>query len=812
MTNVLQDLRLALRQLHQSPGLSAAAILTIALGIGANVTIYSFAHAVLFRPLDVPDADRLVHVFERRESPGSFPLSLAEYPYYREAAGSFEALAAHYSTAPLHASIGGSPEALTGAVVTASYFDVLQIRPVVGRFFTAEEDRVRDRDAVAVISYGSWQRHFGGAATAIGSTIRINDRLFTIVGVAPSGFTGVQVRGAVIDVWIPAALFATGYRYCDAFAPDCTIVQMIGRLRIGVSPEQAARELADIAGRLPAEPMKQRRRIGIGVEPARGIGAAPGSSERRQLNLFLTAVTLVFVVTCANITGLLLARAAARRRHMAVRLALGASRMRILSQVLSETAVLAFLGGAAGLLAATWSTTALETLYAQDSAGRAMTFSLSLGSPVVLAAAGLTVLAALVAGGIPAWLASRTDVGSVLKQEGPWGGRRRMHLRQALVCAQLAMSVILLVGAGMLIASARQVMHGSGFDPGPVMTLRLRPSLLTYSRERAERFHRDVISRVEAVPGVVSASPSVYMAMFGGGPRSAVRDPTQPGEAADATFNFVGARYFATLGIGVVEGREFVEADRREAAAVAIVNDVLARRLSPDRPLVGRETVADGRTHTIVGVVRDAQYYAAGEAPRGQIFFSYWQSGGSDAFLADSRTFVKVSGDPRAMLAEVRRAIASVDPSVPISEAHALDERVAYMFQPLRVARLLLTVFAALALVLATVGLYGVLAQSIAQRTREFGLRVAIGATRRDIALLVFREAFTLIAAGVSVGLIAAWHSSQLLESLLFGVASRDPVSFAAAAVAVVLIGLLASYLPARRATRVSPLTAMRLE
>jgi predicted permease len=811
LSNLFQDLRLALRQLHSRPGLSTAAIVTIALGIGANATIYSFAHAVLFRPLDVPAADRVVHVFERREGPGIFPLSLAEYPYYREAARSFEALAAHYSTAPLHASIAGSPEALTGAVVTASYFDVLQIRPALGRFFTAEEDRERDRDALAVISYGAWQRHFGGSVGAVGSTIMLNDRIFTIVGVAPQRFTGVQVRGSVIDVWIPSALFSTGYRYCDAFASDCTIVQLLGRLRPGVSPQQAARELDDIAGRLPAVPMKQRRRVGIDVEPARGIGAAPGSSERRQLNLFLGAVTLVFVVTCANIAGLLLAGAAARRRHIAVRLALGASRWRILSQVLAETAVLAVLGGAAGLVAAVWSTSVLETLYAQDSAGRAMTFALSLELPVVLAAAGLTILAALLAGGIPAWLASRTEVSSVLKQEGPLG-TGRMRLRQLLVCAQLAMSLVLLVGAGMLVASAQQVMRGPGFDPGPVMTLRLRPSLVNYSRDRAERFHRDVVARLEALPGVVSASPSVYMAMFGGGPRSAVRDPAQAGATVDATRNFVGTRYFATLGIGVAEGRDFVESDRRGGAAVAIVNDVVARQLSPNRPLAGRAIEVDGRVHTVVGVVRDAQYYAAGETPRGQIFFSYWQSDGTDAFLADSRMFVKVDGDPRAMLADVRRAIAAVDPAVPISEAHALEERVAYMFQPLRVARLLLTAFAVLALLLATVGLYGVLAQSVVQRTREIGVRVAIGATRRDIVALVFRDALTLIAAGVAVGLLGAWYSTRLLQNLLFGVSSRDPWSFAAAAVVVLSIGLLASYLPARRAAQVSPLTAMRLE
>ena len=338
----------AFRLLRQSPGLATACIVTLALGIGANATIYSYAEAVLFRPLAIPGADRVVHVFERRDQPGTFPLPFAEFPTYA-AARSFEDLAAHYPGAPLHILIDGVPEAVTGAVATASYFDVLRIQPAIGRFYSADEDRQRDRDAVAVISHSYWQRRFGGDAGVLGRSLIVNGRPFTIIGVAPRRFTGVQARGAAIDLWIPSAMFGVGYRYCDAFAPDCPIVHLLGRLRPGVPIEQAQREADVIAAHLPGNAASNGRRLGVNVAPARGLTTAPDSSERRQLNVFLGSATLLLVITCANIAGLLLARATARRRHLAVRFAMGASRRRIVSHVLAESTVLALLGGAAGV-------------------------------------------------------------------------------------------------------------------------------------------------------------------------------------------------------------------------------------------------------------------------------------------------------------------------------------------------------------------------------------------------------------------------------------------------------------------------------
>jgi predicted permease len=808
----LHDLRVASRLLAQNPGLSAACIVTLALGIGANVTIYSFADAVLFRPLAVPNATRLVHVFERRDQPGTYPMSFADYPVILERSRSFEALAAHYSNAPLHVLFDGEPESMNGAVTTASYFEVLQIAPAIGRFFTREEDRERGRDAVAVISYSVWQRRFGGDVSILGRSVTVNGQVFTVIGVAPQGFTGVQGRGTAVDLWVPSAMFDVGYRYCDAFIGTCRIVQLLGRLHEGVSVEHARRELESIASALPERVENDPPARGVIVQPARGHGYTVDSSERRQLDVFLGAASLVLLITCANTAGLLLTRATARRRHLAVRVAMGAGRWRVASHVMAESVLLAALGGAAALLAGTWSTDALRSVYAVDSAGRALSFDLAINAPVVAASVGLTLVVALVAGGIPAWHASRTDVISVLKDEGASGGSRRARLRHLLVGVQVAISVVLLVGAVLLIESGRRALQGPGFDPAQVVTLRLRPSLVGYARERAHTFQRHVIDHIATLPGVVSASPSVYMSVFSAGPTIPVTTDAGSGDAVEAIGNAVGARYFSTLDTPLVDGREFTDADREGGVPVAIVNDVLAQRLWPNQRAVGMTVRGGGRPLTIVGVVRDAQYYVEGDAPRPQIFLNYWQTNADETFNNDSRLFVRVAGDAAAMVSSIHRAVARVDSAVPVSEVSPLRDRVAYMFQPVRAARLLLTAAALLAVVLCAIGLYGVLAHAVSERTREIGLRVAIGATRGHIAQLMLRDAVAVIGTGTLVGLVAARHSTQFVSNLLFGVSGADPVAFMVAPLGIVVIAVLASYVPMRRALRVSPLKALRVD
>ena len=633
MAGFARDLVFAVRLLKQRPGFALAAILTLALGIGANATIYSLADAVLFRPLAVPAGDRVVHVYQRRAQPGTFPLSYADYFHYRDQAHSVESIAAHYPTAPLHVAAAGMTESVTGAVVTASYFDVLQLQPAAGRFFRADEDEARDRDAVAVIGHGYWLRRFGGDRSVLGSPLQINGRHFTVVGIAPRGFTGVHPRSTETDVWIPAAMFGVGYRYCNAFDRGCDVVQLLARLKPAMTVVDAQREFDVLAARLPAD----GRATGVTVIPARGMGQSPQSTEVRQMQLFVGVVLLALLLACANIAGLLLARFSARRRDIAVRLALGAGRGRVARQVLAESTVLAAAGGFAGLLVSAWGTDMLAALYAFDSAGRRVAFDLTLRGAVIAATLAVTALTALVAGLAPALQASRTDLIGVLKDENVSGGARRTYLRTLLVSVQVAVSVVLLVGAGLLIQSLRHAYQGPGFEPDRLVMLRLRPSLVNYSRERSHAFQREAIRALEALPGVRGASPSVFLPMFSSGERVSVAADASS-EPIDAIADPVGPRYFSTIGLPLIEGREFTDQDRTGSPFVAVVNDVLARRLWPTEGGVGRDVMIGGRSHTVVGVVPDAQYYPTGDPPRPQVFFSYWQPHNDDAFAHDSRT------------------------------------------------------------------------------------------------------------------------------------------------------------------------------
>ena len=814
METLRQDVSLALRFLRKNPGFTLPAVLTLALGIGANATIFSLTDALLFRPLAVPDADRLVHVYQQRANrpAGAFPLSMADYEEYRSKATSFEALAAHYPTSPMHVIAGNEPLAITGAVATASYFDVLQLRPAIGRFFTADEDQVRGRDAVVVISHGFWQRHFGGDAEVIGSAVQINGRAFTIVGVAPRGFAGVRVRGAETEAWIPSAMFAHGYRYCDGFDRGCTIVDLIGRVKRGTTIGAVQRELDVLASGLAAAYPATNQDTGVRVTAARGIGLGAATGETRQLRLFLFVVAVVLLIACANVAGLLMARAAARRKELAMRLALGASRGRLVRQLLTETFVLAVLGTAAGLIVATWGNALLEAVYARDGAGRPVDFPVMLNTSVFLATAAIAIAAALVIGLIPSIAAGRTDIILALKDEGGAGGGRRSRLRHLLVTVQVAMAVTLLIGAALLLQSVRHLNRGAGFDPDHLATLRLRPSLVEYSRDRSHTYQRQVIEALAAVPGVMSVSPSVYLSLLGGGGMAAVSIESGATPDPRVLTAHTGARYFETIGVPMMAGRDFTAADTAVSPRVAIVNDVLAAALWPGKSAVGEPVFVNGAAHTVIGVAPDAQFYAAGESPRGMIVLNYWQAPAGDTFANDSRLMVRVAGDPAALLPSIRRAAAAVDPNVPISEAHPVRERVQYTYQPVRFARTLIGGFAFLALVLSAVGVYGVLAFSVVQRTRELAIRLALGATRVGVASMVLREGAVMTIIGVALGIAGAWSSSRLIASFLYGIQTNDMIAFVAGPVMLAGVAVVACVIPARRAARVSASAALRCD
>jgi predicted permease len=804
-----QDLTHAARLLRKSPGFTCAAVVTLALGIGANATIFSFADAVLLRALPAPDADRIVHIYQQR--PGRtdpLPLSYPDYLDYQRESRSFESLAAHYPGSPMHLVIDGEPRAVNGSVVTASYFDVLQLKPAAGRLFTADEDRVPDRDALAVISYGFWQRAFGGAASAIGQTVRINDHPFTIVGVMPAEFTGVHNGGVGSEVWIPSAMFRIGYRFCSVLAErGCTIIDMLGKLRRGVSISGAQSELDGIAAGLAAaypntnRDSKTNNDLGVTVVSARGRGY-PGlenAAEAQQLRLLLFAVALVLLIGCANVAGLLLSRAIRRRKEIAVRLAIGATRARLVRQLFTESALLAVLGASAGLLIAFWGKDLVGSLEATDYAGRPRDLRTDLSGTVFMATAAITALATILFGVIPALQASKPDVVPALKDEGASGGATRARLRQALVVGQLALAVTLLVGAGLLVRSVEQVLAGPGFDPRPVISVRLRPMLVNYPTDKALAFQRAVIARLEAMPGVVSASPADFP------PTGMTGDVTERQAG-------VGPRYFATLGVPLMEGREFDTRDSATTPKVIVVNDVMAKRIAPDGHVTGRTETLDGVTYEIIGVVRDTQYYQLGQPPQAVIYRNYWQPNPRGRFNRDSRTIIRVTGDAAAMMPAIRRAISAIDPAVPISEDYPLSQRVKYEFQPVERARTLLGIFAALALTLSAIGLYSVLAFAVSQRTREIGVRIALGASRRDLTRLVLGDGLRMVAVGAALGVAAAWLSARLVASLLYGVDTRDAAAFLAAPAVLIAVALIACYFPARRAARVSPIAALKYE
>jgi predicted permease len=524
-------------------------------------------------------------------------------------------------------------------------------------------------------------------------------------------------------------------------------------------------------------------------------------------------VAVVLLIACANVAGLLMARATARRKELAMRLALGATRRRLMRQLLTETFVLATIGAAAGLIVATWGNALLEAVYSHDAAGRPVHFPLTMNANVFLATAAIAIAAAFVIGTLPAMLAGRTDVVLALKDESGAAGGRRSRARYALVTAQVAMSVTLLIGAALLLQSVAHLNRGAGFDPDRLATMRLRPSLLEYSRDRSLAYQRQAIEAIGAVPGVTSVSPSVFLSLLGGGGMlpvaTSAADASAPVRALTA---WTGARYFETIGVAVLAGRDFTDADTATAPRVVIVNDVLATSIFPSKPAVGESLVVDGMPHTIVGVTRDAQFYAAGESPRPMIFLSYWQSPAKDAFSKDARMLVRVAGDPAAALPALRRAVAAVDPNVPISETHSIRERVQFNYQPVRFARTMITGFAFLALVLSAVGVYGVLAFSVMQRTRELAIRFALGATRVEVASMVLREGALMTLVGLGLGIAGAWTSSRLIATFLYGIEPTNLFAFTAGPLLLALVAVVAGMIPARRAARMSAAAALRCD
>ncbi len=819
MATLGQDLRYAIRRMKLTPGFTAVAIATLALGLGLNSAVWSLANALFLKPLPLDDARRLVLVDQAlawRPEQAGFTLSYPDYLHYRDHSRMFADLAAHYSTSPMHVSTADGGFDLTGSVVTANYFHVLRLKPALGRFFSADEDQVPDRNPVAVLSQDLWQNRFGGDPQILDAVVRINGTSFTIVGVAPEGFRGI-VRGVTpIDIWIPTAMFKAGYRYCDGLSRGCNVINMIGRLNASASIPDAQAEMTVLARQLEAEFPSTNKGRGALVSPARGVRAQEQVQNAPIVRLLAGAAALVLLIASANVAGLLLARGLRRRRDVAIELALGASRGRLIRQLLVESVALSIAGGAAGLIVAIWSIEVLRGLFGVNYSGGPNNLDLGLDLRVVAIGFAVSLVTGLVTGIAPALQSTRPDTLPTLKDETGGASARRSTFREALIVGQVAVSVLLLATSGLLVRSFFSLQRGPGFDPDAVVLLRLRPSLLGYTSERAWAFQREVIRRFEALPGVIAASPanSPPLPRWYGSPVPVqlAGDPADPAGAFQALTTYVGPRYFKALGVAVVEGREFDDRDRPDGPPATIVNETLARRLWPQGGAVGSTLTIRNRRCEVVGVVKDLQYVSALEAPRPIAYQVFWQQDRAENWSQDSRTHVRVSGNAAALLPAMRRAIAAIDADVPVTDVGPLGARLGFEFSDVRAARTLLVTFGALALVLSTIGLYAALAFSVGQRRREIAIRMALGAERSDVGWLVLRRGAALVVFGAIAGLGATAIAGPVISNLLYGVSPRDPLALLAGPSILGLVALLAMWLPAHRAMAMDPVAALRAE
>ncbi|HEX4546005.1 MAG TPA: ABC transporter permease, partial [Candidatus Acidoferrum sp.] len=794
---VVQDTRSALRTLRSNPGFTTLVVLTLALGIGANTAIFTVVNAVLLRPLPYPERDRLVMVWERSpKSPQVHNvIAPADFLDWRAQNHVFDQMSAiGWGVGTLTGQ--GEPESLVGRQVSAPFFGMLGAQPALGRTFTEEDDRPGS-DHVVVISDRLWKRHFGGDPAVLGRPITLDGRPFTIVGVMPRDFRFLSEGG---DYWIPVALDpAVDYRARGRS------MRAIAKLRSGVTLKQAQKEMDGIAARLSQQYPAFNKDWGITLV---GLHEQMTGNVRPALLVLLAAVGFVLLIACANVANLALTRATLRRREMAIRAALGAGSGRLSALLLTESLLLALLGGAAGVALAVGGVDLLLALGPQNIPRLQSVHvdSIALGFTLLL-----SLLTGILFGLAPAWHARRIDLNDTLKEGGTKTEAGGHHLRSAFVVAQVALSFVLLMGAGLVVRSfLRLEGTPTGFNPQNLLTLRVDLPASRYPKHQQEiAFFSDALQKIAALPGVESAASVAFLPfsdMLAGTDFTIVGRPAPaPGDAPITNVVIAMPAYFSTMRIPLRRGRLFAERDTAEAPRVFVVNETFARRYFPnDDPLGRRLVVAMGDTvpGEIVGVVGDIKQTALQEGEQPTVYFTY------SHLPIGFMTLVVRSAWPHHQLAPVTSVIRSIDPDLPVAEVATMEELISESTAQPRFNSLLLALFSCVALLLAAVGLYGVLAFAVAQRTREIGIRMALGASPAAILHSVVGQGLGLMLSGLGSGFALAFGLTRFLASFLFGVTPTDPATFAGVATLLAVVALLACYVPARRATRVDPLVA----
>ena len=821
MRTLLNDIRFGLRTLSKSPGFTLVAVVALALGVGANTAIFSAVNTVLLRALPYENASRLVALYTGNNPAApepSGPLSYPDLLDYRAQAGSLEYVAGYQGVGTvLSTGQGDEPERVRGTEVSADLFPALGVRPALGRVFTREED-VLDGPSVIVISDGMWRRRYGADPHVVGREARMGlaGRAATVIGVMPPGFKFPADEPDAIDYYIP---FVAQNMKSDAASMnnrDSVFIPAVAKLRDGVSVEQAAAEVATVAARLEAQhpETNTRRRARVISLHEDLVGQV-----RPALLILLGAVGLVLLIACANVANLLLARAASRSREMAVRTALGASRGRVVRQLLTESMMLSLAGGAAGLLLAVWGVDAIVKLSPATVPRLAET---SIDARVFLFALGVSALTGVIFGLAPALQASKTDLAVSLKDGGRGGsaGAARTRVRAALVVSEVALSLVLLVGAGLLIKSFRQLLTTDpGYSPARVLAVTVALNTKRFADEESRAaYFREAVARLEQLPGVEAAGLTRLLPLgrsdIFNSFQIAGRPPFAPGARNGARSYTASPGYFRTLSVPLKRGRAFAASDVKNSTPVIVINEAFARQYFADQEPLGQHIVIEGPDNKplppreIVGVVGNVRFEAfnADEVPEYYIPFE-------QAPAPVSQVVVRARGEDAAALApSVRSALKEVSPDLLLWETRTMEELVGRWTAPQRFNVALLGLFAALAMMLAAVGIYGVMSYAVTQRTHEIGIRMALGARARDVLAMVVRQGMVLTLAGLGLGLVGALALTRLMSGLLYGVSPTDPLVFAAVSLLLAAVALVSCLIPALRATRVDPMIALRYE
>jgi putative ABC transport system permease protein len=810
MRTLWQDVRYGARAMRANPGFTAVAVVALALGVGANTAIFSVVNAVLLRPLQYPNAERVVAIQELNPEGRRVQVTPANFLDWREQATAFERMAAIF-TRPANLAVGDEAERVDFAMTSAAFFDVFGVRPRAGRFFLPEEEKA-GHAPVVVLSHALWQRRFGADSSIIGQSVTLDGRAYEVVGVAPEGFSYPDRT----EAWVPpfARVPTVSEQQDVERARGFGFLSAVALLKPGETLEHARAEMEAITARLRAQyPESNSKRFNRVVTLHEHLVGESG----RALLLLLGAVALVLLIACANVANLLLARAAGRQKEMAVRAALGATRLRLARQLLVESVLLALAGGAAGLLLGWWGVDLLKGLLPAEFPRVA-----DIGvDPRVLGFTLLVSCATGVAFGLaPALQFTRPDLHGALKEgaRGSTGGARGGRLRNMLIVSEVALSLVLLVGAGLLFRSFLSLRAVElGFRPQSLLTFRLSPSGERFQTDaQYSAFFRDVAERVEAVPGVEAVGVINTLPLVKGptaGFQVEGRPPLRRDQWPSINYRSVSPDYFRAAGIAVVKGRVPDARDTDAAPLVLAVNQALARRDFPSEDPVGKRISygigPDGKPiwKEIVGVVADVRSEEPGREAAPEIYVSYLQ----DPFAGMSYV-VRSTAEPESLVPAVREAVRAVDRAQPVAEVRTMEQLVGESVAQPRFTSLILGLFACMALLLAAAGIYGVMSYAVTQRTHEIGIRIALGAQRRDVLRMVVGRGMALALAGVGLGLLTALALTRLMAGLLYGVTATDPLTFAGVALLLGAVALLASYIPARRATKVDPMIALRYE